>query len=720
MTAEVIKAAKVIASRGYHVVPIRHKMKRPEDNNFLQFRIQRDEVERYFDPNREWNIGVILGTEIHSGQFMAAIDIDLDDDMLIQRVKTAIPEDPIAKRGKKGLTLFVRTGHAIKSATMSRKDPLSGKRFTVIDLLGAGKQTVIPPSIHPETGLPYVWLTDATLENTSIEDLPLIDEWCVHEIRLAVEKPDSPWFLINDMAWNGPGRGGTVDDSLLRSSGAMVEAGAPDDWIYGRIRRAVDACLHVHGLQGWDDGVYDRRIRSMVEDARKKGFETVKKVNPAVARADWLIAVLGGLDHLRRQPGGNILRYADGYWRPQRPEPLETRLINEFAIPHKEMMEALKTARSKLEVWPDITIPKVRLLNGTFDLLSGTFTEAGNPKDYILYQLPIEYDPAALCPTYDEFILRAFKQSPDEDDDRTEEQLEEDARISVQAFNEFFGLTLVPDLSFQTALIIVGETGTGKSTMVNLMHALHSPDAVSATTIDMLNDERARTALVGKLVNVSPEVSSLSRMADNMFKAITGGDRVPVRELYKEQTLAVLQARIVVVGNENFRYSDDSGAIERRLLYLNCGETIPEEERDPDLFDRLKEELPGIFNRVTAAYLTLKSRGKFNKPGAHRRKMEALAFENNQVLQFMQDQTHEGLRMQNPEYKFESNGAIMSTEVYLRYAEWARANGHKQMNNVTFGTKLTRAGFPVSIRWVGGRPVRCREINFLNDFKKDY
>lgn len=45
-------------------------------------------------------------------------------------------------------------------------------RDRVLDLLAKGRQTVLPPSIHPATGEPYVWLTLDTLESFPVADLP--------------------------------------------------------------------------------------------------------------------------------------------------------------------------------------------------------------------------------------------------------------------------------------------------------------------------------------------------------------------------------------------------------------------------------------------------------------------------------------------------------------------------------------------------------------------
>lgn len=41
-------------------------------------------------------------------------------------------------------------------------------------MLASGRQTVIPPTMHPDTSAPYTWLTERTLLNTNLADLPVI------------------------------------------------------------------------------------------------------------------------------------------------------------------------------------------------------------------------------------------------------------------------------------------------------------------------------------------------------------------------------------------------------------------------------------------------------------------------------------------------------------------------------------------------------------------
>jgi len=100
-----------------------------------------------------------------------AMDIDTDDKTVLDAVKPS----PVVKRGRKGETRFYKYNPEIQSCKIAG----------IIDVLSNGKQTVLPPTIHSETGEPYVWLTTDTLENFDVKDLP---EYSIKEFNSLISK----------------------------------------------------------------------------------------------------------------------------------------------------------------------------------------------------------------------------------------------------------------------------------------------------------------------------------------------------------------------------------------------------------------------------------------------------------------------------------------------------------------------------------------------------
>lgn len=119
---------------------------------------------------RAW--GRMIGTAEDAGIGVACgrglICIDIDQESLLDPILALLPPSPVQKKGRKGVSLFYR-GDTEKIRSKNFRTP---ERVGLVDLLAEGKQTVLPPSIHPETGEPYFWWSDATLADYRLEDLP--------------------------------------------------------------------------------------------------------------------------------------------------------------------------------------------------------------------------------------------------------------------------------------------------------------------------------------------------------------------------------------------------------------------------------------------------------------------------------------------------------------------------------------------------------------------
>lgn len=108
-------------------------------------------------------VGVICGGLFH----LVGVDIDSDDADITVAISAAIPPTTIIKRGAKGSTRFYRG----PSVARSKSWRLHGET-QVADLIGPGRQSVLPPTIYPDTKAPYVWTGPDTLEDTDAVDLP--------------------------------------------------------------------------------------------------------------------------------------------------------------------------------------------------------------------------------------------------------------------------------------------------------------------------------------------------------------------------------------------------------------------------------------------------------------------------------------------------------------------------------------------------------------------
>ncbi len=141
---------------GLPLIPLIPGTKRPAIDKWSRFSNElptEKEVEEW--ENKGYSgFGLVLGKA--SG--LTALDIDTDD----RNVLDACPPSPVRKVGRKGETRFFKYNSKI----------INGKIAGVIDVLNGGRQTVLPPTLHMDTGKPYRWITPDTLDSFDLKELP--------------------------------------------------------------------------------------------------------------------------------------------------------------------------------------------------------------------------------------------------------------------------------------------------------------------------------------------------------------------------------------------------------------------------------------------------------------------------------------------------------------------------------------------------------------------
>jgi len=96
-----------------------------------------------------------------------------------------------------------------------------------------------------------------------------------------------------------------------------------------------------------------------------------------------------------------------------------------------------------------------------------------------------------------------------------------------------------------------------------------------------------------RLVTAS-ETEEGRQWAESRIKQLTGGDRVSARVMRGDFFEFVPEFKLLVTGNHKPRLRNVDEAIRRRLHLVPFAVTIPEDQRDHDLSEKLKTEWPGI------------------------------------------------------------------------------------------------------------------------------
>ena len=140
-----------------------------------------------------WASDKAAGLAVCTG-FNGLIAIDVDDIRANAAVRAVLGGlgAPV-KIGRRGCTAFFRD----TSGKIVSRDWRASPKETLLQVLATGRQTVLPPTVHPETGKPYFWHS-GNLEDCRIGDLPVITpghiEALSEELRplMPVSEPLSP------------------------------------------------------------------------------------------------------------------------------------------------------------------------------------------------------------------------------------------------------------------------------------------------------------------------------------------------------------------------------------------------------------------------------------------------------------------------------------------------------------------------------------------------
>jgi putative DNA primase/helicase len=161
------------------------------------------------------------------------------------------------------------------------------------------------------------------------------------------------------------------------------------------------------------------------------------------------------------------------------------------------------------------------------------------------------------------------------------------------------GYCMTGDTSEHVLFFLYGTGANGKSVYVNTLRGIWGDYASAApmTTFMTSHTDQHPTDLAmlrGVRLVVAQETEIGRQWAETKIKSITGGDPITARFMRQDFFTYTPRFKIVIAGNHKPSLGNVDEAIRRRLHLVPFTITIPPEERDKELFDKLKPEWPGI------------------------------------------------------------------------------------------------------------------------------
>lgn len=309
--------------------------------------------------------------------------------------------------------------------------------------------------------------------------------------------------------------------------------------------------------------------------------------------------------------------------------------------------------------------------NGVLDLRTGKL-QAADPARLITKSTGVSYDPAATCPTWEQFLDRIFRSNPE-----------------LPAFmQQLAGYWLTGHTDPPFLAVLYGMGANGKSTLVNaISQAMGEYAGAAAPGLLMAKYGQTHSSeiahLQGQRFVSAAESREGGRLDEERVKALTGSDAITARRLYQEPFTFQPTHKLALMTNHKPVVRGMDEGIWRRLLLIPFAEVIPEAERDPHLTEKLRAEAPGILRwMVEGAAMFARAGGRLALPAVVTEATRDYRTESDVLGEFLAEECVEAPR-----------GEVLSSLLYASYAEWCENTGERPQTKTAFGLRLKDRGY---------------------------
>lgn len=300
--------------------------------------------------------------------------------------------------------------------------------------------------------------------------------------------------------------------------------------------------------------------------------------------------------------------------------------------------------------------------NGVLDIKACQFMEHRR-EYYQTIQFDFTYDPERDFPRWKEFLASL--------------ELEENTYKRMQ---EWAGYCLVPITPLQKCLFFKGDGDNGKSVILETIAAMLNN--VSTMEVHQLFEKFKVSELQGKLANICTDIQT-TKIFSEEFKKIVSGEPVTAEKKFRDPFKFRPFAKLLFSANNFIPTKDRSRGFFRRFDILEFKKIFPKEQQDEFLKDKLREELPGIFNW---AYEGLKRLIANNWKMTESKEMEQSLSEFKEASNPLQQFINEACEMDQKAW-------IDTKRFRKEYENWCKEMGYEVLADNKLGQEMKRLGF---------------------------
>jgi P4 family phage/plasmid primase-like protien len=316
--------------------------------------------------------------------------------------------------------------------------------------------------------------------------------------------------------------------------------------------------------------------------------------------------------------------------------------------------------------------------NGVLDLRTGQLSPHA-PTQRITKIAGAAYDPGATCPLWLRFLDRVF------DHDQS----------VIDFIQRAAGYTLTGQIIEQCFFLMYGTGKNGKSVFSETLAALLG-DYARKTPTDTLMAKHYDSPIPNDLARLpgargvlAAELAEGKRLNESLVKDLTGGDRITARFLHKEFFEFTPTFKIWMYGNHKPVISNTDIGIWRRVRLIPFTVTIPDNEQDLKLTEKLRAELPGILAWAVRGCMAWQQDG-LKAPATVTKATNDYRAEQDLLAAFL-----EACCMVGPDHQ------VIAGDLYKAYKDWSEENGENAKPQKWLSLALLERGLVTKKRQPG-------------------
>ena len=331
-------------------------------------------------------------------------------------------------------------------------------------------------------------------------------------------------------------------------------------------------------------------------------------------------------------------------------------------IPRKvsNILEVMKLA-AQVDDFPPLP-DRIHLSNGML-MLDGSFIP-GKP-EIVRSRLPVAYNPDAPKPALWLSFLDGLLYPED-----------------IVTLQEFIGYCLIPCNKGQRMMVIKGNGGEGKSQIGAVLGSLFGTNMKDGSIGKISENRFARADLEHILLCVDDDMRMEALRQTNYVKSIvTAQGKMDLERKGKQSYQGWMYARLLAFSNGDLQaLYDRSDGFYRRQLVLTTKEKPADRIDDPDLAEKMKAEVEGIFLWAFEGLQRLVGNNfKFTESQRTRENREAVKRDNNNVYDFLESDGY---------IRLKADMSISSKELYAIYRMWCDENNLVPLKSRSFSDSV--------------------------------